>query len=229
LKAFLICSVVLLSSSVGILRADLVVNGGFEATQTPGFPIVTPTNAGTLLPGWTVTDSSAQTYTNVYLMGDNQQTYYQGDQSVLLNSDGLGLVSISQDVTVTANQRVTLTFALTSENAWTGDQGYSSSYGSGSTVSNPTNPNTSVAVTLGAQTLYSTPLTRNGWTVETLVFTPATTGSELFTIADNTSSSFPFESPLIDAVSLTPEPEFYGVLALGLAGLAVVVRRRKRA
>ena len=226
MKSALICGAIVLSLNVASLRADIVANGGFEQVQVTGLPLADSTN----LPGWTVTDSNAQTYTNVYLLGSGQNTFYAGDQSAYLNSDGQGLVSISQTLTgLTANQQYALTFALTTENAWTGDVGYLPAYGGGTGVTNPTSPNTTVAVTLGSQTLNFSP-SHVGWNLETFLFTPHDSSISL-TIADATSSNFPFESPIVDSVfvSPTPEPGFYFVLAFGLAGLAFAVVRRRSA
>jgi MYXO-CTERM domain-containing protein len=224
LKSALICGAIVLSLNVGALRADIVANGGFEQVQVTGFPLADTTN----LPGWTITDVAGSNVSYVYLFGTDQNTFYAGDQSALLNSDGKGLVSISQMLTgLTAHQQYALTFALTTENAWIGDAGYLSSYGTGTGVTNPTSTNTTVAVTLGGQTLDFSP-SHPGWNVETVLFTPHFSSVQL-TLADATDMNFPFESPIVDSISVspTPEPGFYTLLALGLAGLAFAVFRRR--
>ena len=78
---------------------------------------------------------------------------------------------------------------------------------------------------------------KNQWQLETFLFT-ATSGHTTisFQSRDNihTSVTSVLFGPVVSGVSLmsltsTPEPGFYGVLALGLAGLFLVVRRRRSA
>ncbi len=166
----------------------------------------------------------------------------------MLNSDHLGTVSLSQSFATTVNQTYVLTFALNNENSLgagskherfgsgfggsgNGDAYYNPIYGYGSTILNPADLATQVSVSVGNVTNQMFGQTTAGWNVETLSF-KATSNLTTLTFTDTTPGPPPdsniYSSPLIDAVVVTPEPGFYGALALGMSGL-VSARAASRA
>ena len=119
MKTLVFCAVALIGSTAGTLHANinLILNGSFELPAVSGFPIGV-SNSVPL--DWTVTNSPAQTYTNIYVLGNDQNTFYDGAQSILLNSDHLGTVSLAQSFATNSGQTYLLTFALNNETAWAG-------------------------------------------------------------------------------------------------------------
>jgi hypothetical protein len=88
-------------------------------------------------------------------------------------------------------------------------------------------------VSLGSET-FSTPAVTypakgfTGWMTQTFSFTASSSSEVLSFLAEGTSSGLPPVS-LLDGVSLTaPEPASWTMLILGLVGLGVVVRKRRR-
>jgi len=87
-------------------------------------------------------------------------------------------------------------------------------------------------VGFGSQTQQSTGMVNategyTGWVKDTMDFTATAADEVLWFMATSTNSYPPFL--LLDGVSLTqvPEPATFGVVAVGLAGLAAVRRRRR--
>ncbi len=88
----------------------------------------------------------------------------------------------------------------------------------------------SLDVTLGDQTLWSgTAPSSSAYTLETGSIVADQSGSLVLTFAGQQSALNNTDATVfVDEVNLTPEPGFYGLLALGLGGLATVVSRRKK-
>ena len=187
------------------------VNNGQFATPTNPFTTVT----GTAIPGWTVGAGG-----NVDWIGNYWQSTpginYGLNPGYSIDLDGSSSVSsISQVIGTTMGDSYTLSFVLSG---------------------NPDGPPTvkTLDVIIGGVpttfTFDKTSITRSdmGWTPESISFTATGSLTEItFESGDGpTPGSY---GPVIGDVFVTPEPGFYGALALGMSGLLFAIQRRRRA
>jgi choice-of-anchor C domain-containing protein len=186
-------------------KADLVANGMFA---DPGKVNFQPGVTGTTIPNWTVSTG------NVDWIGTFWAAPPSGGFSVDLdgtNSAG----AIQQSVNTVSGQTYDLKFYL-----------------SGNAGGAP--PIKNLNVSIDADTPAFTFDTSSGgaqgdvWTLESFVFKATTNGTTLTFASADTGNNLSF-GPVIGGVSLNaaPEPTFYGVLAMGLAGLAFAAFRRR--
>lgn len=194
--------------------ANLVTNGTFEPLPPlgPAFQTVVSPDS-TTIPGWTVASGSV----------DWIGTYWQappvlGGNSIDLDGNSVG--SISQTIAdLTVGDHYVLSFAL-----------------SGNPDNIAVNPKTLTVTETGdvsSSKNFSYLVTGSNteanmnWASESFAFTASASTTTIIFQSTDTPSSNPY-GPVIGAVSLTPEPGFYGLLALGLSGVFFVLIRRKR-
>jgi len=126
-------------------------------------------------------------------------------------------------------QKYTIDFSLTAESALLGDGSYT-----GYPNPVPTAAASEVQVTVansGSLSFITQGLRQQsvaGWNSESITFTAQST-STVLTFQDVTPQAGAAYSPAISDIYATPEPAFYGALAVGLAGLAFAVIRRNSA
>ena len=200
------------------VRADIVTNGTFAFTG--GTNIAFPNlYMDENLTGWTMVGSPGSATSALVYVNPPGTT----GNGVLINSDAIETVSISQILTPAAGQAYTLHFFLTAESVLPGDTTYSGSYPNPV----PSGAPIGVSVTLGGAPVNFFQTTA-GWNSESLSFVG--TGSPVtLTIQDITPASQAGFSPVVsDVFTTTPEPGFYAVLGLGLSGLAAAVLRRRK-
>jgi len=173
--------------AVPYLQNNRLTNGSFESPAIRGDVYSTDPN---FLPGWTLSAGPNQFFIEHGLPFDR---YYHGAQSICLNSDGAPNVWIMQTFSTDVGQRYVLRFALADEFV-----GFGGPPGSG-----PPSP-TEVRVDVGPASQNFNRLSDTGWVVKELHFIANSTSTTL-QIMDVTSGAFPFNSPLIDAVSVTSE------------------------
>ncbi|MGA3190101.1 MAG: hypothetical protein ABSF22_23585 [Bryobacteraceae bacterium] len=101
----------------------------------------------------------------------------------------------------------------------------------GNTITNPSTPGQTTDTVVVAGTTVTTIYSSN--TAQPFSFTTSLTAGQTidFEVGLGPAGQFSFDSTGFNAAitSATPEPGFYGVLALGLTGLAAAARRLKRA
>jgi choice-of-anchor C domain-containing protein len=200
-------------------KADLVANGTFVngtyMFNSNGFDTLTATSNA--ISGWTVTNGSV----------DVIATYWQQSPAggYSLDMDGITPGTITQTVNTVVGTSYTLSFYLSGNP----DGGPTTKIldVSASPVIGPVIPYSAYLYTLTTTGPNSNSERNMMWEKETYVFT-ATSTSTLITFASGDQVNNPW-GPALAGVSLTPEPGFYGILALGLAGLGFAVARRRSA
>jgi len=202
--------------------ADLVTNGNF-AGQTPGTQYTTFSNGSTFAGDWTVGNGTQDTGGSVDWIG----TYWQSPTGIAgplngsVDLDGLTPGSISQTITTVAGKSYDLTFFLSGNPDVPGIKTLLVDAGGSAQMFPPYD-----TVTEGNTR------TSMNYIPESFVFVAPTTSTVIsFISMDAANSSW---GPVVGGISVnlastTPEPGFYGALAIGLSGLFYLVRRRKNA
>ena len=194
-------------------KADLV-NGNFTQgayiASGPGYETL---SAGSMdLTGWTIVSGSV----------DWIQGYWQVPPSggFSLDMDGTTPGTISQAVATTIGKTYDLSFSLSGN-----PDGGPTTKVLQITSDAISSPVTNYMYVVGGNSTGSM-----NWIGESYVFT-ATAATTTLTFASQDSPSNNPYGPALGALNLqaTPEPGFYGVLALGLAGLAFAAARRRLA
>jgi len=173
--------------SVPYLQGNLLANGTFENPVVSGYQYSTDPN---FLPGWTLSAGGNQFFIEHGLPFDR---YYDGGQAICLNGDGAPNVWIRQTFSTEIGQPYVLNFALADEQVGAG----------GPPGSGPPSP-TEVQVDVGPVTQNFNRSNDTGWVVKQLHFIANSTSTTL-QITDVTSGAFIYNSPFIDAVSVTAE------------------------
>lgn len=200
-----------LLAALAIPASADVQNGKFLSGGTGYFSTI---GAGTTFAGdWYVVSGSVD-WIGSYWAGPPN-----GGSSVDLDGNSVG--SISQSVITTPNQSYTLNFWLNA-NPDGAPQTKVLFVTAGGTT--PTSQTYNKLESASEQTFAA------NWSPESLSFT-ATGSTTLISFASEDPAFPGYYGPVIGDVSLvaTPEPGFYGILLLGLAGLALAVRRRRLA
>ena len=226
-KKFFLSSALLLMVAVIPAKADFVQNGNF-AGSPGGFttvwaqPVSNP-GQDIFAGSWQVITPSGNT--NVGSI-DWIGTYWNGPTpgTNSVDLDGSSAGGIQQTISgLTTNQTYTLSFEFSGNPQSSIDP--SGNYPTKTllvNVGNVTGQTYTITPNWGATSLNSMV-----WTAESFVFTaPGPTTVLQFVSADQQAS---YTGPVVTDVSIsaTPEPGFYGVLALGLAGLAFAMVRRR--
>ena len=212
----------ILSLNATALRADMnIVQNGTFTQYTLGTPYAFGNlYLGSALTDWTTYSSAGgnPNYEDVLFYEPGPATTV--GNSVLLNSDGGSVVTLSQNtLTSVLGQSYTLHFSLTAESELPNDGSYT-------TVPNAVpQPPDSVIVSVNG-----VPVTRTqtvpGQNLETVSFV-GTGGAVALSFTDSTPvASYSYSSVVSNIYTTTPEPGFYGLMALGLGGLIVAVKRR---
>jgi choice-of-anchor C domain-containing protein len=211
-------SAVLVGFAVGAAvaaKADIVNNGTFS--PIPSGTFTTLPSGSTAISGWTVTGNS------VDWIGSYWQAPPSGDASIDLDGSGAG--GVKQTINgLTNGASYTLSFEFSGN----------------PTPHSPDTPVKTLNVSVGSvsnqqftfdTTGHST--TDMGWELESFIFQGTGLPTTLLFASQDAAGSATgpaIADVSITANSVTPEPGFYGVLALGLAALAfAVVRSRQRA
>jgi len=195
--------------------ADLVTNGNF-AGQGAGVMYTTISSGSTFAGDWTVGTGNVDWIGNYW----QSPTGVAGPLNGSVDLDGTSPGSISQTITTVPNAVYDLTFFLSGNP----DGG---------------NPIKTLVVNAGstgfAPITYTTGSNSHGsmdYVSESLLF-QATSSSTIisFISADAAGSDW---GPVVGGIGVnlaptTPEPGFYGALAIGLSGLFYLVRRRQNA
>ena len=185
--------------------ADLVLNGGFEE------PDISPLLASMVPPGsltgWTVTNGNIEIVDNAYWQSA------EGDQSIDMNAGGHA-GSISQDIATGPGGMYYIDFALT-----------------GNWRLGP--PTKSMQVWWDGVMVEQFDITKPvGWSESNMGWQhyrigKLAAGAGAFTTIEFVSVTDREYGPVLDDVSVTPEPGTLALMALGLAGLVAARRRRK--
>jgi len=200
--------------------ADLVTNGDF-AGQGAGVTF-TPISGGTFAGDWTVGNGTTDTDGTVDWIGNYWQspTGPAGPLNGSVDLDGTTAGAISQSITTVKGAVYDLTFSLSG---------------------NPDNPGVKslLAEAGGTSHMYSYDTVAEGnthdamnYVAESFLFTAqSSTTTIAFISQDAANSSW---GPVVGGIGVnlaptTPEPGFYGALAVGLSGLFYLVRRRQNA
>ena len=203
--ALLVVSVCVVALLVGLpfAGADLVLNGGFEDVDISPFDYLTV--PPTQLTHWTITPG------RIDLVDKDWWDPAEGDQSIDLNHAGPG--SLSQNLLTEAGATYDIDFALTGN--WRG----------------PPDTKSMEVWWDGAKVAQFDITEPTGWSTSNMNW-------QYYRISNMTASSssttLKFVSltageggPVLDDVSVTPEPGTLALMALGLAGLVAARRRRK--
>jgi hypothetical protein len=206
---------VALSLLVGTAHANLITNGGFDAsTPFTGGEVV----SGGAIGGWTIADGCGVLWISSggYYGGLNPSPGNGSDYLIDLTgtSDHPPYEAISQTITTTPGATYQLTFDLGSAIQWGIQDGVTASAGATSQTFTSTNDGTST----------------NNWESEVLDFT-ATGASTLITFAGASGDAYIG----VDNVSVvgtsapgTPEPSTWAMMMLGFAGLGLAGWRARR-
>jgi len=185
--------------------ADIVLNGGFEAPDVSPSPyIVAP--PGTVA-HWTITSGY------VDLVDKSWWLPAEGDQSVDLNANGVA-GSIRQDLVTGVGNIYSIDFALTGNWGAGPDTKTMQVWWDGSMVQQ-------FDITEPAGWDTKTDMGWQYYTIGGLLATSSSTSLEFVSLTTGTTG------PVIDDVSVTPEPGTLALMAIGLAGLVAARRRRK--
>ena len=207
LGAVFVCVLLALT---GLAYANLVTNGSFEdgigSPSSPGFATLAPDN--TDITGWKVINRAIEWINDLW-------PAFAGTHSLDLNGC-CGPGGVVQTIPTTPGQSYTLTFYL---------------------AGNPDGPpgSKTIAVSAGATSqIFSFDITGHdysnmGWTKEFMTFT-ATDVSTLLKFESTSTTTDPCDcyGPALDNVEITPEPATVGLVAVGLAGLGIIRRRKAR-
>lgn len=204
-------AIVMMVASAGAARAStLIIDGGFEGGADPG--TFSTYGTGSLsLPGWTILSGSV----------DHIGTYWQpseGSRSLDLSGNAPG--AISQTFNTTIGQKYVVSFDL---------------------AGNPDEKETGVVKTIGTSIVTglstfastftfdvtNTSKANMGWTAVSYSFIAEATSATLF-FQSLTNTAY---GPALDniAVAAVPLPASLPLFGAGLAGLAVMARRQRRA
>lgn len=196
----------------GLLQAQLT-DGGFEDGSAPAGGFSTY-SAGSTFGGWTVASGS------IDLIGDGFWEAAEGAQSVDLTGSSTG--AIFQDFLTTPGSLYDLSFSL----AGNPDGGPAVK-----SLSLFWGPSSGSLDLLGTWTFDAAGATRSsmGWVSRSFPGALATTASTRLWLASGTSG---FYGPVVDDVRVseavvTPEPEAWLLLLVGMAGLGLVALRRR--
>jgi len=198
--------------------ADLVTNGNF-AGQGAGVQYTTISNGSTFAGDWTVGTGNVDWIGNYW----QSPTGVAGPLNGSVDLDGTSPGAISQTITTVPGATYDLTFFL-SGNPDGGDA------------------TKTLLVNIGGINQfqffsYNTALEGNShgsmeYIPESFVFTAGQTSTTISFVSDDTAPSD--WGPVVGGIGVnlaptTPEPGFYGALAIGLSGLFYLVRRRQNA
>lgn len=203
--------------------ADLVTNGNFSGQNPSPQGYLTFTSGQTFAGAWTVGDGAQSAsgtgsvdWIGSYWLPPTGAAPLDGS----VDLDGTSAGAISQTITTVPNGKYVLTFFLS---------------GNPDNTSAPIKSLLVNAGTTGGSYTYDT--TGNGHTSmnyipESLMFT-ATSSSTVISFVSNDAAGSDW-GPVVGGISVnpaatTPEPGFYGALAIGLSGLFYLVRRRQNA
>jgi choice-of-anchor C domain-containing protein len=196
--------------------ADLVTNGNF-AGQSPGTQYTTISSGSTFAGDWTVGNTG-----NVDWIGNYWQspTGVAGPLNGSVDLDGTSPGAISQSITTVAGAVYVLTFSLS---------------GNPDNTSEPVKFLTVDAAGTGESYKYDTTgntHTSMNYIPESFMFT-ATSNSTIISFISTDAAGSDW-GPVVGGIGVnlaptTPEPGFYGALAIGLSGLFYLVRRRQNA
>ena len=184
----------------GAASANLVTNGSFEtiAIANNSYLTVTPGNAATNLPGWTITGTSVD-----IVSGPDTWPAYDGNQSVdIAGTPGPG--GIQQTIATTAGDWYLIEFALGDNYQGSGDKSVDFKVG---------NYSENIAGAIG----------QGNWLLVSR-YVQADSAASLLEFSTTNSG---FYGGLVDAVTVTAVPEPATMTVLGL-GVAALLRRRRR-
>lgn len=211
MKATIVGSVLAFLLLTGVVRAELIVNGGFEAPEVASAEGWAGYSSGsTGITNWTVgsAEGGAQVFTNS-LMGGLNAVLQNGTQVLQVGGNGgSGLGSISQTLSTTAGQSYRISF----------DGGYRDD-----------NSTFAIVVTFGdTQKTFSGSI--SAW--ERFSFTAMASGdSTALTLANQGTPGEGYPPRyLVDNVSVTtiPEPSAYIMIVSALCGLLAYAWRKRK-
>ena len=207
---------VLAGAAIVPAHAD-VVSGTFAGTVAGPHPTSFQTvGAGdtTTIPGWTVISGSNDPWGGSVDWISGYWTAPGGTQSVDLDGNTPG--GIEQTVATTIGSRYTLNFFV-SQNPDGGD------YPGNTNTFNLLVGNTVTPFSITGLSAYNT---LSGYQAESFSFT-ANSSSTLIGFVSTDEPNHPYGAVIAD-VTFTPEPDVRIVLAIGLLGLCVFVRQRRK-
>ena len=235
-----------LASPAVYANINLVPNGSFESSSAlpQGYPNTTAGQGTCLVPGWTCSVPAGNVGgasdnvglwtvqygpTGAFFGGNFIQDPLTGHSPDAAGSDALYLVDDGTNgspITETVSQTINVVTGHTY------NVGFDVFYVANST-GNPYQSTASLSLDVGplfTATTGSFPVVAGQWTNFNALYTATATGSVPFTITYE-GGTYTGQDLLLDRAyaTLTPEPGFYGALALGMSGLLFAIQRRRRA
>jgi len=206
LNTAIVATALLLAS--GVSKAELIVNGGFEADSIGSSPWTYLSS----VTGWT-SSGTFEIQKGVDAGGlSGFNSAYEGTQYLELNSTGL--TTVSQLLNTTIGETYTLSFAFSGR---------------------PDTPSTLKSVIEvywdGAKLGKVTANPTSGWieiTFEDIVATSTSTLLSFKSLGPVAASSYGSYLDAVSVVAAVPEPSTYGMLALGLGVIGFVGSRKKK-
>lgn len=206
--------VILLAGAAVPARADLVSNGNFNAGTPSGAFQTVPVNNSTTIADWTVTGPSV-TSGSVDWIGTYWQAPPSGGHSIDLDGNSQGGIKQS-GIATTSGDTYDLTFYL-----------------SGNPDGGPTPKLVDVGATGATSQVFSFSTAGishadMGYVLESYIFTATSSSTTIFFTSETPGAYGGVIGGVSLALATTPEPGFYGILALGLSGLFFVLFCRRQ-